>query len=1094
MFRSLTLALLCISTTLIAQKSDSPDKKWDVSNPPGTWNWQDVRFTVDEGTWMNLDVSPDGKTIAFDLLGDIYTLPIAGGQAIPLRTGLPWEVQPRFSPKGNQILFTSDAGGGDNIWVMDKDGANPKQVTKEDFRLLNNPAWTPDGQYFVARKHFTSQRSLGAGELWMYHLSGGSGIQLTERKNDQQDVNEPIVSPDGRYVYFSEDVYPGGFFQYSKDPNGQIYVIKRYDRQENKITDVVTGAGGACRPQVSNDGKKLAFVRRVRTQSVLFIHELETGLTYPIYNELSKDQQEAWAIFGAYTGFDWMPDDQSVVIWAGGKIRQISTDPNAKALPRIIPFTVEVNTKMAETRRQENPVFTPNFDVNVIRHLVTSPDGKRVVFNAVGHLWTQDLTTKAQAARITQATHLEFEPTFSPDGKLLAYVTWDDEAMGTLRIRTLATGAERILSTAKGIYRTPAFSPNGQWLVYRKDAGNEHQGFVHCTEPGIYRVPAVGGAAQLVSPRGEYPVFSADGQRVFFQTGGFLFGSLTKSFQSVKTDGTDEKKHFDGKFAQRFSISPDNEWVAWSELYKVYIAPFPKTGKSIGISAATKAVPVAQVAKDAGINIHWSPDSKQLFWTLGHEYFSDKLTERFAFLQGKGDSIPPLDSVGQRIALTLPTDKPTGIVAFTNARLVTMDEIGVIERGTLVVEGNIIKALGENVTIPKGAKVIDCAGKTITPGLIDVHGHLGDFRYGLSPQKSWFYYANLAYGVTTAHDPSSNSEMIFSHSEMIKAGKMVGPRLYSTGTIIYGADGDFKAEISSLDDARSALRRTKAYGAFSVKSYNQPRREQRQMVMQAARELGLLVVPEGGSFFYHNMSMLADGHTGIEHNIPVAPLYKDVTTFWSNTKAHNTPTLIVNYGGVNGEYYWYQNTNVWEKERLLTFTPREVVDSRARHRTMVPDAEYQNGHILTSQSLKKLTDAGVSINLGAHGQLQGLGAHWELWMLAQGGMTNMEALAAATINGARYLGMDKEIGSLTVGKLADLIVINGNPVADLRQSENVEMTMVNGRLYDAATLNEIGNYDSKRTPFFFEFPGSGNAWPLMTETGAAMPTQCGCMR
>jgi imidazolonepropionase-like amidohydrolase len=219
-----------------------------------------------------------------------------------------------------------------------------------------------------------------------------------------------------------------------------------------------------------------------------------------------------------------------------------------------------------------------------------------------------------------------------------------------------------------------------------------------------------------------------------------------------------------------------------------------------------------------------------------------------------------------------------------------------------------------------------------------------------------------------------------------------------------------------------------------------------------------------------------------------------VTTFWSKTKAHNTPTLIVNYGGVNGEYYWYQNTNVWEKERLLTFTPREVVDSRARHRTMVPDAEYQNGHILTSQSLKKLTDAGVSINLGAHGQLQGLGAHWELWMLAQGGMTNMEALAAATINGARYLGMDKEIGSLTVGKLADLIVIDGNPVADLRQSENVEMTMVNGRLYDAATLNEMGNYDRKRTPFFFELPGSGNAWPLMTETGAAMPTQCGCMR
>jgi imidazolonepropionase-like amidohydrolase len=161
---------------------------------------------------------------------------------------------------------------------------------------------------------------------------------------------------------------------------------------------------------------------------------------------------------------------------------------------------------------------------------------------------------------------------------------------------------------------------------------------------------------------------------------------------------------------------------------------------------------------------------------------------------------------------------------------------------------------------------------------------------------------------------------------------------------------------------------------------------------------------------------------------------------------------------------------------------------------MIPDAEYENGHILTSRSLKKLSDTGVNINLGAHGQLQGLGAHWELWMLQQGGMTNMEALRCATINGARYLGMDSEIGSLKVGKLADLIIIDGNPLEDIQQSEKVTHTMVNGRLYDAATMNEIGNYDRKRSQFYFELPGSGNVWPVMTETGSAMPTQCACQR
>jgi Tol biopolymer transport system component/imidazolonepropionase-like amidohydrolase len=1085
----IALALVLGGSTLLSAQDKKSDK-WDVNSPPGEYHETELTFA--EGTWMNLDVSPDGKTIVFDLLGDIFSLPIGGGQATLLRGGLAWEVQPRFSPDGKKILFTSDAGGGDNIWVMEADGGNAKQVTKERFRLLNNPAWMPDGQYFVARKHFTAGRSLGAGEMWLYHLSGGEGMQLTERKNDQQDVNEPSVSPDGRYVYFSEDMYPGGYFQYNKDPNSQIYIIRRYDRQEGKVENVVAGPGGACRPQASPDGKKLAFVRRIRTQSVLFVHDLETGQNFPLFDGLDKDQQEAWAIFGVYPGFNWTPDSRHLVIWGQGKLWKVDA---ASGQATAIPFEAKAKHRFQETVRFENKAYEDQFTAKVIRHAVTSPDEQMLAFSALGYLWKKELPN-GTPTRLTAGKDFEFEPAFSPDGKTLAYVTWNDEEMGAIWRLDLASGKKTRLTTEKGIYRTPSFSPDGKEIVYQKEGGNGHQGYAFCKEPGLYIMPASGGKPRLVTPKGEYPLFSADGQRIFFQSGGYLFGSITKSYSSIKTDGNDEKKLFDGKYAQRFVPSPDNKWVAWSELYKVYVAPLPLTGKPVGLSADTKAVPVAQVARDAGINIHWSKDSKKLFWMLGDELFSNELTERFLFLEGSRDSVPPLDTVGLRVDLVHAFDQPTGSIAFTNARLITMEGDEVIENGTLVVEGNEIRALGPagEVRIPRGAKVIDCSGKNIMPGLIDVHGHLGDFRYGLSPQQNWYYYANLAYGVTTAHDPSSNSEMIFSHSEMIKAGNMVGPRLYSTGTILYGADGDFKAVINSLDDARSALRRTKAYGAFSVKSYNQPRRDQRQQIIQAAREMDIIVVPEGGSFFYHNMSMVADGHTGIEHNIPVAPLYDDVIQFWKQTKTHNTPTLIVNYGGLNGEYYWYQHTNVWEKERLLRFTPRPVVDSRARHRTMAPDEEYENGHILTSRSLKKLQDAGVNINLGAHGQLQGLGAHWELWMLQQGGMSNHQALKCATINGAVYLGMDDQIGSLKPGKLADLIVLDANPLEDIRHSEQVRYTMVNGRLYDAETMDEIGNHDRKRGKFFFELEGSGNAWPTMLDSHSLMPTQCSCQR
>lgn len=249
------------------------------------------------------------------------------------------------------------------------------------------------------------------------------------------------------------------------------------------------------------------------------------------------------------------------------------------------------------------------------------------------------------------------------------------------------------------------------------------------------------------------------------------------------------------------------------------------------------------------------------------------------------------------------------------------------------------------------------------------------------------------------------------------------------------------------------------------------------MIIQAARELGMEVVPEGGSTFYHNITMVLDGHTTVEHNLPVAPLFDDVIQLWKNAKTAYTPTLIVSYAGVSGEYYWYQHSNVWEKERLLRFTPRSVIDPRSRHRTMLPEEEYENGHILVSRSAKKLLDNGVKVNMGAHGQLQGLGVHWEIWMLQQGGMTNLQALQAATSNSAFSLGLDKWIGSLEPGKLADLIVMDKNPLEDIRNTESIRYTMVNGRLYDSETLNEIGNTNKTRTKFYWELSKNVDSFP-----------------
>ncbi len=1094
MKRFILLSAALFGSLLVNGQSDTtktPKKQsgWQVSNPPGDWNYQKLNFFTDEGTWMNLDVSPDGQWIAFDLLGDIFRMPIAGGKAECLRKGLPFEIQPRFSPDGKHISFTSDAGGGDNVWVMDANGENARQVTKEDFRLLNNAVWSADGQYLIARKHFTSGRSLGAGEMWMYHKTGGGGLQLTKRKNDQQDVNEPCISRDGQYLYFSEDVYPGGFFQYNKDPNSQIYIIKRYSFADGSIKTITGGPGGAARPQVSPDGNLLAFVKRVRTKSVLYMHDLQTGEEWPVFDGLNKDQQEAWAIFGVYPNFSWLPDNKHIVAWWGGRIHKVHIETRTV---NNIPFQAEMNLQIAEALRFKQNPAPDVFTAKVIRHAVTSPDQKTLIFSALGYLWRKSLPD-GKATRLTSGKDFEFEPAISPDGKTLVFVSWNDSSLGAIHRMPLGGGKSQKITTEKGIYRTPSWSPDGKFIVFQKEGGNSEMGRAFGKNPGLYLISSVGGKQQFIAENGDFPTFNKTGDRIYYQTGGAYFGNLTKELKSVNLHGKDEKTHLRSKYANRLIPSPDNNWVAFIHLQQVYLAPLPPSGQLVDVDNQSNAFPVSKLTRDAGINLHWSADSKKVMWTLGDQYFSNEIKNRFTFLPGSPDSVGAVDTTGIAIGLEMKSDKPGSVLAFTGARIITMKGDEVIENGTLIIRENRIETVGGPETaIPSEAKVYDLAGKTIMPGMIDVHAHVNAFSDGLSMQQHWPFYANLAYGVTTAHDPSANTEGVFSMSELIKSGHAVGPRLFSTGLILYGADADVKVEVKKPEDAQAAIRRTKAFGAFSVKSYNQPRRDQRQQIIAAARDAQMMVVPEGGSTFYHNMTMILDGHTGIEHNIPVSPVYKDVDLLWGSSRTGYTPTLIVNYGGLNSEYYWYQKTDVWKEEKLLSYTPRGIIDSRSRHRTMAPDEEYENGHILVSKTCKQLQDAGVKVNLGAHGQLQGLGAHWELWSLQQGGMSNHEALRAATLHGAFYLGLDHALGSLEAGKLADLIILDQNPLENIRNSNTVRYTMVNGRLYDTATMHETGSREQKRGKFYWENSKFNAAFPWHEDTESFMEHGCGC--
>lgn len=1049
---------LLVTPALAEVDTDNNSTTWSVNEPQG--EFFSVEIDTNSGTWMSVDISPDGEYVVFDLLGDIYRMPASGGNAELLRGGIAWHMQPAYSPDGQYIAYTSDENGGDNIWVMRADGSDAYAVTNETFRLLNSPAWSPDGNYIAARKHFTARRSLGAGEIWMYHRLGGDGVQLTERPNDQKDLGEPAFSPDGRYVYFSQDVTPGDVFEYSKDSVAGIYAVRRYDLQSGEIDTVLSGMGGAIRPVPSPDGRYLAYVGRDDFHSTLYLYDLSTGEQRKIDAELSRDMQETWAVHGVYPQMGWTEDSHSLVFYAKGGLHRLNASSGDVSA---IPFRVQTEKQVQTALRFRQPIENDTFDVRMLRHATASADGTQLTYEALGYLYQVEpgsAQRNGEPRRLTaQTERFEQFPAYSRDGHYLLYTTWHDQEQGQIILRDLRSGSERVLPTGKGKFVEPQFAPDGESIIYRKIRGGYLTDPTFSVKPGLYHLRLDADEPEFLTAHGSDAHFGASSDTIYYTAQGPSLRALDINSGNTRTLYTSEH-------ATEFKVSPDGQYLAFAEGFRVYITPLVEHGSSLVISPRSRQFPVERLSERAGENIAWTSDSSQLYWTLGPELYSASLDGIFDI---RDNGAVELAHDGTNIGFSQSVYVPEHSVAFVGATVVTMNGDEVIEDAVLVVEGNQITEVGPRgmVHIPRGAEQIDVSGKTIIPGLIDVHAHGAQGENQIIPQHNWALYASLTFGVTTIHDPSNNTRQIFAASEMQRAGQIVGPRIFSTGTILYGANGPgFTARVDSLDDARFHVERLQKAGAFSVKSYNQPRRDQRQQFIQAARELDMMVMPEGGSLYQHNLSMVADGHTTIEHSIPVATMYDDVLQLWRATEVAYVPTLGVAYGGIWGENYWYAESNVWEHPRLSQFVPPRVLRPRSMRRDVAPDHHYN--HFRIAAGAKALQDEGVLVAAGAHGQREGLAQHWEIWMMEQGGMTPLQALRTATLDAAKTLGMDHAIGSIERGKLADLAIIDGNVLSDLRVSDRVTHVMVNGRLFDAETMQEIGPDATIRPPFFFE--------------------------
>jgi Tol biopolymer transport system component len=1118
---------------------------------------REINFNTTEGTWISVDVSPDGNTIAFDLMGDIYTMPITGGKATPVTKGFAYETHPRFSPDGNKLLFTSDRSGGDNLWVIDRLKQDTLQLTKTRVDDYVNAVWTPDGKYVIASRGRRLPR------LWMFHADGGGGIQLNDAPGALKTI-DPFISPDGKSVYYSQR---NGSWNYNALlPQYQIGV---YDRDKGLTSTITSRYGSAFTPTLSKDGQWMVYGTRYQDKTGLVIRNLKTGderwLAYPV----QRDEQESIAPQGVLPGMAFTPDSKNLIASYGGKIWKIPVSGEAATE---IPFDADIKLELG-------PRLYFNYDIkdtshalaSQIRDAVPSPDGKQLAFTVLNRLYVMDYPN-GTPKRVSNHNFTEAMPAWSPDGKQIVFVTWDEKEGGHVYKATVATSQISKLTSEAAFYMQPAWSYNQRIAFFRgprrlfKDAEDP---FFSGEEAEMVWMNENGGPITVIDKarnRGNLH-FTKESDRIFLNTGG---GALV----SIRWDGTDPKVHvritgittfgsvLDGHaddhetpattgkeyvMGRYMSVANPLNNCMLPESYSsrepqnlpssagiilmapvgnqalaqvnnnIYVVTIPETGKTPNISVAepsSSIFPSRQLTEIGGEFPAWEENGKKVHWSLGNGHWVYD-TERAKAVEDSvkeakrietkraADSVKALtaagpdakklaDSLAKKKAADLAAalkadpakakqdsldkaelkkkekynpfetqvkvyfekDMPNGTILLKNARIITMKGDEIIEKGDILIVNNRIKQVGKGIAAPAGAKVVDCSGKTITPGFIDTHSHMWPF-WGLHKNTVWIYAANLAYGVTTTRDPQTATTDVLTYSDMVDAGTIPGPRVYSTGPGV----GYWMYNLRDLDQTKKVLEQySKYYKTQYIKMYLTGVRQQRQWIIMAAKEQKLMPTTEGGLDYKLNMTHILDGYPGVEHAIPVHPLYKDVTKTIAESKMAHTPTLLVAYGGPWAENYYYTTESPVHDPKLNRFTPYEELSNKARRRTggnggwFTPEDHVFSKH---AKGTKSIVEQGGLAGIGSHGQLQGLGYHWELWSVASGGMSSLNALKTATILGATALGLDKELGSLEAGKLADIVIMDNNPLQNIRNTNSIRYVIKNGRMYDGNTLDEI---------------------------------------